>query len=115
MKHAASSAPPVRRDKPAVARIWPAHLLDQPMPLAQSDAALVIFVDHGKDASISWRHSSSDITYHCRHQDVACARTIVKAATLPGGGYASDFQFCRAKLATIAAAESLALVSGYAE
>jgi Protein of unknown function (DUF3800) len=41
--------------------VWAAHLLDEPVSVAQGDASLVVFVDDGEHASIAWRHPGGDI------------------------------------------------------
>jgi hypothetical protein len=93
----------VRRDDPAVVGVWAAHLLDEPMPVAQGDTSLVVFVDQREYASIARRYPSGEVGHDRGHEYVAGALAGVEAAALPGCGDGEHFQFGGVELGTITA------------
>jgi hypothetical protein len=92
-----------------------AHLLDEPVPAADGDAAVVVLVDEGEDAGVARRYPCGDVGHHGGHHDVAGPFSGVEAAALPGGRESEDFQLGGADLGAAAVLEDDALVGSYSE
>jgi hypothetical protein len=50
----------VRSDDSSVARVWAAHFLGEPVPLADSEIAVIVLVHDGVDARVTWRDAGAD-------------------------------------------------------
>lgn len=74
----------VGRDDPSVAGVGAAHFLGESVPVADGEAAVIVFVHDGVHPGVTWRNAGADVGHRRRHEDVAGAFTSREGMPLPG-------------------------------
>ena len=92
---------PVRRNDPSVAGVRAAHILNEPVPTADGEATVIVFVHDGVYPRVTGRDAGAHVGHHGRHQDVAGAfprregTPLAASAPLPRPLVASQESWCR--------------------
>jgi hypothetical protein len=96
---------PVGCDNPPVTGVRSAHLLGEPVPMADRQAALIVFVHDGVYARVTRRDAGAHVGHHGRHEDVAGPFPGEERTSLPFQRYSYDLQLRRGEAEAVARLE----------
>jgi hypothetical protein len=105
----------VGRDDPSVAGVGAAHFLGESVPVADGEAAVIVFVHDGVYPRVARRDARAYVGHHCRHEDVAGAFTSGEGMSLPLQRYSHDLQLRCGEAGAVACLKDDPLVRGNPE